>query len=200
MTVINNAIACLLTKWLGTRAQGGEELEQKVRYAIVSTLDEVEKFVILCVVFCLVGYAREFIVVMAIIGSIRKYLGGCHMKTTTGCIVLSFTIIFIAITIAQNIDVTMTLENIVYIVLLMLIFYEAPIPSLKGIRYKHTSKLIFKIKALITLMLISRLAFLVPGWCRRTIVVALMVQCVETIVASVIVKCRKEGIDYERKD
>jgi len=175
----NDYVVKKIIVYLETDVQRGEEAKQKVEYSLKVVLDEVEKLLILIMVFNALGKAKEFVVAIITIASIRSFLGGSHRKTTIGCICFSFAAIYIILAIAEKSNIVLIFEEIIYLLIMLLILTLAPITSNKGINYKYIKKLEFRLKAVSILLILSRVVVYIPEWSAKIILSALLVQGVE---------------------
>jgi len=175
----------------------GNESVQKISYTLQVIINEVEKFFVLLLLFFLLGYIKEFLVIMITIGSLRRFIGGSHRKTSEGCLIFSFTVIFTIIIVSKYSLMAMKLEEYIYCMLSIVILKLAPIVcQIKGVKYTNNKKLQFKLKAMTILLVISRIVQMISQKYANIMLASLMIQIIEAIIVSIDNK-RKVGGNNE---
>ena len=186
---INDFFILKIITYLGTYKKS-EETQQKIKYILSVILGEIEKFILLLMIFILCGRGMEYLVVMTTIGSIRSFLGGGHRKTTEGCIAFSFTIIAIVLTISNYCNMIGRLKEGVYLIIIILLIKRAPVITNGGINYTYKKRIEFKFKGMTVLMILSRIIDNVPKEWGDLMVASLLVQGIEVGIESIKKKVR----------
>lgn len=97
MERLNNYFAKIVVRQLKKYNNYTKVQQVKIEYSIVVLLGEIEKFVGLFVIFCLLGKVREFSFVVFLLFSTKHFVGGIHMKSISGCFLVSIIMIYIII-------------------------------------------------------------------------------------------------------
>ena len=100
----NLIIRRLLSRAADTGNYSHDELDM-IRYSAQSILGEIEKILILLIVFSLLGKGWIFILLVFVLLSIRINAGGYHSKTYFGCLLFTFFIFSFAILLLPQIPV-----------------------------------------------------------------------------------------------
>ena len=85
----NEKLVKSMMKFLKTDQQE-EIVIQKVKYALQVIVSEVEKLIILLMIFGIVGKTLEFLTAYVAVVTIRIYVGGNHVETFLGCVLYTF--------------------------------------------------------------------------------------------------------------
>lgn len=102
-----------------------------MRYSLQAILWEIEKVIIIFVIFALMGYPIHYLVTLIVLMSIRVFAGGYHSKSSFGCLFITFSGFFLAIYVLPQIP----LNNLAILVLsglsLLVTLLAAPIRSVQ---------------------------------------------------------------------
>lgn len=132
---------------------------------------------VLVVVFGISGYLIPFLLCYLVLSMTRVYLGGFHMKSHMGCLILSFMVVSLSILGDRIFRFCYILPFMIVAVLNMGIF--APIPSEQRPVYSKKQKMIFKFKGCMGVILSGVLCWLLPQY-DGYIISLLMLQVLET--------------------
>jgi len=83
-----------------------EEDIDMIRYSLEAILWEVEKIIILVLVFALMGYLDYFLFTCLVVIPIRILAGGYHSQTAIGCLSITFIGFFLAIIVMPKLPLT----------------------------------------------------------------------------------------------
>ena len=75
---------------------------ERMRYALKVMLNEIEKIILLGIIFALLGEYKVFLLSLCVILSIRFTMGGMHRRTFWGCFFFSFGFFLSVIIIAKS--------------------------------------------------------------------------------------------------
>lgn len=109
-----------------------------IRYSLEAILWEIEKMLILFIVFLLLGYIDYFLFILLVIISIRPISGGFHSETALGCLTISFLWIFLSIVVLPMIPMNTIAFIILGSVSLLITIYHAPMKSLERASIENT--------------------------------------------------------------
>lgn len=115
-----------------------------IRYSLEAILWEIEKIIILLVVFTLLGKIDYFLIACFTMMSIRTTAGGYHANTALGCLTISFIIFFLAIILLPQISINQSYILIFAIFSLFVIFLAAPMPSIKRLGVQKNDKILLR--------------------------------------------------------
>ena len=176
-----------LSKKVALKIVGDFEDEFKfevLAYGINVFLREVIKFILLSVVFKLLGYSKEFYFVLFNFIILRAFVGGTHRKTSVGCLVQSFITILSGIVIADLKIMPCELSIIISFILLLFVFFFAPIISDKRAKYSKNKRYKFKTVALLIISIqIVFYHYILPDMYRRLISACELLILVELVVS-----------------
>ena len=95
---INHRIGEHVTRYLVGRDYDVADVQcAKVCYAVESIVGDLQKDLVLFVIFAVSGFFREFLFCFVTVNLVRRFLGGIHMKTNIGCTVASVSVYVIAV-------------------------------------------------------------------------------------------------------
>ena len=95
---INHRIGEHVTRYLVGRDYDVADVQcAKVCYAVESIVGDLQKDLVLFVIFSVSGFFREFLFCFVTVNLVRRFLGGIHMKTNIGCTVASVSVYVIAV-------------------------------------------------------------------------------------------------------
>lgn len=178
----NHKLGERITEYLlGTPYDAEDVHAAKVCYAIESVVGDVQKDLLLCLLFLFTGYIREFAFCFLTVNLIRRYLGGLHMKTNIGCSITSVMIYTAAIIGGRCFRISPIASVCIVLMIAVLIIYLAPIPSPNRINYTKKQKMTMKKKGIVGLLIVCAVAILVETY-RNYIVWILILQMLEVLV------------------
>ena len=102
---------------------------ERMRYALKVMLNEIEKIILLGIIFALLGEYKVFLLSLCVILSIRFTMGGMHRRTFWGCFFFSFGFFLFVIIIAKSFFISKEILTSLYIIYVIYILLRAPIPS-----------------------------------------------------------------------
>lgn len=129
MEKLNRRICVKLTELLLGKSYNEKcTRDVKVCYSLENIIDDVEKVLILILLFGAFGKLLECFVCYVVICLTRVYMGGVHMRTWFGCTFMTVGIHACAVMCGSNIDIKRAWVWVFSIVLILMICV-APIPS-----------------------------------------------------------------------
>lgn len=171
-----------------------DEEHEKVCFALMTILSELEKIILLGTIFICLGKGMEFFLSIVALVGIRRYTGGFHAKTILGCTVLSFLYISTGIWMSEHIEILEKVEDILYIMMACTIYSLTPLKSAKRPEYNVEQRLYMKVKGLWWLIIIRVIGRVLHY--QLLIVSILTLQQIEIILKCLIerweVKCNNE--------
>lgn len=169
----------------------------KLCYCVEYILDSVIKTLVLYLLFACLGFAKEFVLCWLAINITRRYIGGLHMKTGVGCLILSFFIYFTAIIMGEIVSLSTVQKIIVLIVDVIIAFLYGPFPSEQRPRYSEKTKRKFRIKGIvgICIVVLADVTMDLPTECMMWI---LILQIMESVIAVFKINIReRRKMQYE---
>jgi accessory gene regulator B len=190
---LNNKLLEHCLQLLDTRKSRNSVLIEKVTYALMIMITEIEKTVLTVFVFCIMGWEQEFATAFVTLVSLRIFMGGFHCKTTLGCLLMTIITFAIILTCARYIILPYVVCEVVWFIVLGLIWKTTPIQSEKRVRYNNSQCLKFKLKALTVVLVLSRVLTVLSEENRNIVLFVLLYQCAEVGIVGFIQKyARKE--------
>lgn len=102
-----------------------------MRYSLQTILWEIEKVIIIFLVFILTGHQTYFWYTLIVLMSIRVFAGGYHSRTALSCLFISFGVFFLAIIVLPKIPLNSMFILILSVFSLLVTFGVAPIRSIQ---------------------------------------------------------------------
>lgn len=193
---INHRIGERVTRYLVGRDYDGSDMQcAKVCYAVESVVGDLQKDLILLVIFSVTGVFQEFLFCFLTVNLVRRYLGGIHMRTNIGCTLISIGVYVIAVTggILLPLPQAVTLGIVLLTVYLM--WKVAPLPSPNRPVYRGERKRKIQRRGMLGLGILGICTVLYPV-CSAFIAWTLILQIVEVGVVIV----RENYLNYENMD
>lgn len=158
-------LALKFTKYIehNSSIKSKEDLE-KINYSLQSLIGEAIKFILLLVIFTLLGRTSLFLFSMLIFCSIRAFSGGLHFNTAFKCFISSLIIFCLICIIVPSLNLSLAKPYYWLIGLLsvVIIFVQSPRPShyrpIKDEKRRWTVKIISTFIA--TFHLVAMLCFM----------------------------------------
>lgn len=180
----NNAICVKLTELLIGRTYDGEcNRDVKICYSLENIIDDVEKLLILILLFGVTGRLRECFVCYVVICLTRVYMGGFHMRTWIGCTFMTVGVHICAVWCGGNIDIRLAWVLIFASVLLLMIC-EAPLSSPQRPTYMGKIRRKIKYKGIVGI-LISFVGYCVLDNFSNYILWVLLLEVIEVVCVEV---------------
>lgn len=193
---INHRIGEHVTRYLVGRDYDVADVQcAKVCYAVESIVGDLQKDLVLFVIFAVSGFFREFLFCFVTVNLVRRFLGGIHMKTNIGCTVASVSVYVIAV--AGGVHVIFPYPVVAGLLLftMYLMATIAPLPSPNRPVYKGERKKKIQQKGLIGLGVLSICTVIYPA-CSTFVALILILQIVEVGV----VVFRENYLNYKDMD
>lgn len=134
--------------------QYGEDTLLKVDYSLRVMVGELEKMLLLCILFGMAGYLADFLSATGVIILLRTSTGGFHRNTMLGCFLQSGMNLFIIVFLGNYIMFESWSCVIVVAAFVVLTLYFVPIQSENRIHYSKKQRLEFKLKAFVRMLVI----------------------------------------------
>lgn len=181
MEKVNSVMKCWLAKKLMSHYTQNELKRCKIEYSIELILTNMEKILVLLLVFGIGGKLEPFLCVFTVLIFTRMFLGGLHMKTYWGCLFFSVFYFFIAVMIGGNIAFPLEVKCLLFLVSIGMMFKFAPLPAVHNPHYSNKQKKGIKLKGVICLVIIFLFSLFIKGY-SDYIVAVLVLQQIETIL------------------
>lgn len=146
--VVNIILDVLETK------KNGELMTAKVTYTLQVLIGEIEKIILLCIFFGLLGNLMEFSIAFITLALLRPFTGGIHRRTLMGCFLHTICVFSIIIFLSNNIMINNEICIFIFMFLICLIIRFVPIQSENRIRYNFNQRMKFKVKTLVSVGII----------------------------------------------
>lgn len=176
----------------------------KVCYALETLVDELEKMLILLLLFCAIGYIKEFFLIMFTISVTRCFMGGMHFKTWQGCMTMTITVYCISVFCGHFLRISSNKAIIIFAIYGLLMMLVAPISSANRPQYRGKMRLKMKLKGLVGFILSIILYFKLKSY-SGYIISVLLLEIIEVAVVLIVryisqnkfSLCEKERRKYE---
>lgn len=149
---MNDKIAQRIMLFLGTEQLGDEVMTAKVQYALQVILDELQKFVVLSLLFGLFYQVGKFYLAFLALGSLRIFMGGSHRSTKAGCLLSSLVNFGMILCFSAFLYMPISVAVVVVFLLVLEILFWVPLTSPQQLRYSTRQKKRLKKKALAALV------------------------------------------------
>ena len=115
----------------------------KISYYLESILGEIEKFIMLLIIFTALGYGLEGCIAIGVMLVLRPYLGGTHFKSFWKCFAATLIITVVPVVASDHI-LPSYLFIIASVIVLLLLIFLAPVKS--GFRIDYFGEVLVKIR------------------------------------------------------
>lgn len=156
-TKINEKFVERILALLNTKASGDEVMLQKVSYIVKVLLSELEKIILLIILFAALHRLTDFLIAFLTLGFLRIFIGGSHRKTMLGCFLFSFISFGLIVLAADRLLIPDVFRFAVYAAMLVVIRICAPIPSPQRVAYSAEQKTALRYRAVTVLAAIGLL-------------------------------------------
>ncbi|MBQ3543919.1 MAG: accessory gene regulator B family protein [Lachnospiraceae bacterium] len=167
----------------------------KISFYIETIISEIEKTILLIILFGIIGEIKSFVLIYMIAIFVRRYSGGNHCDTFLGCLVYStiscvgIVLISKCIVYINNYFVILTLMLHVVIMILF-----APIKSKFRPKLKGKDILEIKIKGLLGIVIVACIYLVIPKKYRIIIFLTLLFLLIDEIVACWLNYLKMKGV------
>lgn len=193
---INHRIGEHVTRYLVGRDYDGSDMQcAKVCYAVESVVGDLQKDLILLVIFSVTGLFQEFLFCFLTVNLVRRYLGGIHMKTNVGCTLISIGVYVVAVTGGTLVPLPQAVTVGIILLTVYLMWKVAPLPSPNRPVYRGERKRKIQRRGMLGLGILGICTVLYP-FGSAFIAWTLILQIVEVGVVLV----RENYLNYENMD
>ncbi|WP_420022602.1 accessory gene regulator B family protein [Clostridium intestinale] len=145
-----------LTNYISSNSDINASEIPKIHFAIKSILSESSKFIIMFIIFFILGTEKYFLLSFIILCPIRAYSGGIHFYTYKACLVFSMLVFFITSYLTPKYigQIPLIIHLILSILSLIIIYIKSPQVSKyrKKMRMYNDSKIILSRKLISTFL------------------------------------------------
>lgn len=188
----NEKLVKSMMKFLKTDQQE-EIVIQKVKYALQVIVSEVEKLIILLMIFGIVGKTLEFLTAYVAVVTMRIYVGGNHVETFFGCVLYTFIMYAFILAGADYFTPNRYICSGVEILIMISIWNNQKSLPESRILYSQNRLLEFKMKALSVLILQMIITQYLPESYRAVIMWGVIIQTIDVQTAIIQRRKRKDG-------
>ena len=188
----NEKLVKSMMKFLKTDQQE-EIVVQKVKYALQVIVSEVEKLIILLMIFGIVGKTLEFLTAYVAVVTIRIYVGGNHVETFFGCVLYTFIMYAFILAGADYFTPNRYICSGVEILIMISIWNNQKSLPESRILYSQNRLLEFKMKALSVLILQMIITQYLSESYRAVIMWGFIIQTIDVQTAIIQSRTRKDG-------
>lgn len=134
---------------------------ERISFGLHVILSELEKIILLILVFLAAGRIVELLVAMLVLWCIKIFAGGIHLEKDWQCVSVTFAYFFIVVIVSEYVAIPYIILIIIHILTLALLIKHTPINSkLRKVNDKHKRN-ILKTKVVISFVVICFLEVLV---------------------------------------
>jgi len=181
-----------LTNYISSNSDINDSEIPKINFAIKSILSEGSKFIIMFIIFFMLGTEKYFLLSFIILCPIRAYSGGIHFYTYKSCLAFSMLIFFITSYLTPKYigQVPLIIHLILSILSLIIIYKKSPQVSKyrKKMRMYNDPKIILSRKLISTfltlLFLYSSLLLFKDTVYINCAIITIFIQALQLIPAS----------------
>lgn len=159
------------------------ERREILEYGLKCFVGEGIKIAFLLLIFGLAGVFWEFIFAFISLLAVRRFIGGSHRKTSTGCFMQSLLVFTLIIVLGKCLVIPMTGVCILFAVTLLWVWLKGPVVSKKRGGYTRKHFLQFKIKATVTLTVICATGIFVHNPLVNYMIWAVVIQLLDAATA-----------------
>lgn len=193
---MNHLLAMKISKFL---TSGMEDITNiKVCYFLETIIGELEKCIIILLLFFAIGEVEYGILMLAVLIALRPYIGGVHRETFLGCLMYTIVVCILPLLICKAAKISVEVQIVSELMFALYIIWRAPVKSKYRPLYKGVARIKIKLKAAGMLLLVNLTAFLWEDY-REEIVIMTIIIFLNAIIGEIInYKKSEEDKNYER--
>jgi accessory gene regulator B len=130
MPISNQLIVFLINKIEQLNTYSQDDIS-KIKYSLQSIFYEIEKIIIIGVIFVLLHRVDYYFITLVVLLSIRMNSGGFHNKTVWGCLLFTFLMFFTAINIFPSLYIHIHIQYLIATISLFITILLSPVLSLQ---------------------------------------------------------------------
>lgn len=162
------------------------ERREILEYGLKCFVGEGIKIFLLLVIFGLAGTFWEFFFTFISLLAVRRFIGGSHRKTATGCFMQSLLVFTLIIVLGKWLIIPMIGVCVLFAVTLLWVWLKGPVVSKKRGGYTRKHFLQFKIKATVTLTVICATGIFVHNPLVNYMIWAVVIQLLDAVMAAMV--------------
>ena len=157
-----------------------EEQVEQIKYSLKVIVYELIKIILLIIIFSILGYFKESLLILFIMSITKPFIGGYHEDTQLKCFTATLILIVIIIILFENSKLNLTSSSILNFISIFSIYNKAPIindkmPITREDLIRKNRKI--GITNVVLLALLSLIMFKVK-WISQIIVWTILVQAI----------------------
>lgn len=152
----------------------------KINYAMEVLFMEITQNMLLLFLFAITNKFLDALVCMLVLTLLRRFVGGTHMRTSIGCLIISFVVLLLVIVASQCIFIPEMYIIVLAIGYLALIVFEAPI-SFKEHLIIEKSIVRMKMKALVCELIVLIIFYCLREY-REQVIYIILVQLLDSMI------------------
>lgn len=157
-----------------------EEQVEQIKYSLKVIVYELIKIILLIIIFSILGYFKESLLILFIMSITKPFIGGYHEDTQLKCFTATLILIVIIIILFENNKLNLTSSSILNFISIFSIYNKAPIindkmPITREDLIRKNRKI--GITNVVLLVLLSLIMFKVK-WISQIIVWTILVQAI----------------------
>lgn len=157
-----------------------EEQVEQIKYSLKVIVYELIKIILLIIIFSILGYFKESLLILFIMSITKPFIGGYHEDTQLKCFTATLILIVIIIILFENNKLNLTSSSILNFISIFSIYNKAPIindkmPITREDLIRKNRKI--GITNVVLLALLSLIMFKVK-WISQIIVWTILVQAI----------------------
>lgn len=192
---INHRMIMTIIRILDVEKTRTETQQELIVYSLSCIINEMEKFVFLTIIFAIQGRLAKFWIAFLGLVSLRIFIGGMHRETTLGCILQSLLSFEAILILNERFSLCAWMQYCVWLVLLTLIWKQAPIVSPKRACYPELKRMRFKAIAITVLLVDFMIVNVVSNTYTNCLSWTIAFQMIESSIVAL--KNRKEDKQNE---
>ncbi|MBQ4530941.1 MAG: accessory gene regulator B family protein [Lachnospiraceae bacterium] len=182
MERINGYLAKHFIEKLNNYKNYNENQMIKITYAFCVLAGEMEKLLLLIIIFSIVGKGYAFFIIMVALFCSKHYVGGIHMKTVATCFIASLIAIAVIIFMGEKFIFQSEQKMFIYILSILLMYFFAPMYSENRV---ITNRKKVKIKGICAAFMMGIFGAIVGGVTEQYIVWTLLLINIEIVIGSI---------------
>ncbi len=186
LDTIQEKCVAKIMKHLCKDTQDAERWEVLV-YGLKCFVGEGIKIAFLLLIFGLAGVFWEFIFAFISLLAVRRFIGGSHRETATGCFIQSLLVFTLIVVLGKWLIIPMIGVCVLFAVTLLWVWLKGPVVSKKRGGYTRKHFLQFKIKATVTLTVIFAIGIFVHNPLVNYMIWAVVIQLLDAMMAAMVV-------------
>lgn len=170
-----------------------------LKFTFLCLVTDGSKFLIMYIIFRMLSLTTEYLIVLAVLLSIRNFTGGIHLKHYISCLIFTISFVSGAIFLSSSLNISEEIQNITLLLTIPVIYLVGPVlsagrPELDKTQIAHTKRITGSI------LLVYSLIFICMGtFPYRNLIYWVIIFQIVQLIAAKIIRSQQEPSNARQK-